>query len=125
MSRWEEIDRMGFIVKGLDSPSKTERVYTSYALTGKGREEIECYSALQYAVLDTLENWPESDEGDIVIEDNHSQSVVHFARSAGDPLIVHVYFITDNEYRLDHSESYRCEYETENGKVTTNIKRIA
>ena len=105
----------------------TETVYTAYALTSRGREEIECYGTVEEAVRDMLELWPEeAEEGfgssDIAIEDNQGDPVVYMARSAGDPHIAHVFHLRE----IRTIESYLCKYEpAQGGSVRTIIKRLA
>lgn len=104
----------------------TETIYTAYALTSRGREEIECYGTVQEAVQDMLELWPEEDEGDVVIDNNQGVTVVYFVRSDADPLIVHLYFLEDAWRGFKYIESYRCHYEpAQGGSVRTVIKRLA
>jgi hypothetical protein len=104
---------------------RTETVYTAYFLSTRGREEIERYGAVEEAIRDILELWPEDDDGDVVIEDNLGNGMAYFARSDRDPRIVHVYFMNDGMTGIDHVESYRCEYEPAlGGSVRTVIKRL-
>jgi hypothetical protein len=122
----EVLDEAMYLNPGMNSPVvEVETVYTAYALTKRGREEIECYGTGVDALRDMLELWPEDDEGDVVIEDNHGHAFAYFARSDSDPRIVHVYFMGDDMKWVDRVESYRCEYEPAlGGSVRTNIKRL-
>jgi hypothetical protein len=99
-----------------------ETVYTAYALTSRGREEIECYETLQEALQDVLELWPEDDDGDVVIEDQDDNPWFYMARSEKDPAIVHIYSLRAGPRSV---ESYRCHYEPAlGGSVRTIIKKL-
>lgn len=105
--------------------TRTDRVYTTYALTSRGREKIACYETTKQAVEDTLEMWPEEDDGDVVVEDDVEMGVAYFARSDGDPRIVHIYYMGDDRDSVMHVESYRCHYEPAlGGSVRTVIERL-
>lgn len=99
----------------------------AYAITDRGRELIESYETAQEAIDDMLKLWPEDDEGDVSIEDDNGLQLAYFARSAGDPNIVHVYHVGYEDRSVSHVESYRCEYrhDRETGRLYTQIDYIA
>lgn len=101
-------------------------IYTAWAITSRGREEIECYSSLNAAVRDMLELWPEDDDGDISIETRWGRCCVYMARGNKDPRIVHVYYVSETKTAASYVESFRCEYEADeaSGKIKTNIHNI-
>lgn len=111
---------------GDEVTTTTETVYTAYALTLRGREEIECYGTVEEAVLDMLETFNEDDD-DIIVVDNLDRNVVFMAHDANDSTIAHVYFIRHDCTSLDHCESYRCTYATPamGGAIRTVIERLA
>lgn len=103
----------------------SERYYSSFAMSGQGATEIDRYHTAQDAIEDTLDMWPEENEGDVVIEDHKGKTVAYFARSPGDPLLVHVYHLETEPGVVAHVESYRCEYEVGmGGALRTRIRRI-
>ena len=102
-----------------------ETFYTAYALTSRGREEIERYPTIKEAFEDMLNMWPEDDDGDAVIEDKDGVVLIYFSRSLANPAIVHCYHKSVDGSGPNHVESYKCVYEPAlGGSVRTNIKRL-